>query len=166
MKNIVLFLIASFIGFLSCTNDQGEAPQITVDSVYVDNIRLLDFTQPLPLGSKIDVYATLLASMGTSLYTFNVQAAPQKTAALATLTTTVNNIETAIIVKNDPDISINYGDTTLVFKDRVRETNVIVQTILPEISGQEELDFKLLLNLNTKDAGVLEKLDFKARYLH
>lgn len=110
----------------------------------------MDISQPIARHSTVDVYATLLASEGTTLTTFNVKVDCERGE---------NCLETKIIDHVKDDVSNIGGDvnTSLRFKDGVVRSSAVVQTKL-SVESDKYLIFKL--NLNTDDSGIIEQLTF------
>lgn len=164
MKNALLLFVFFACMLLSCTDNQGAAPVIVIDSIYVDNTKWeIIESNPIDKNSKIDAFITLIAEQGTELFTFNVVSG--YTEGDANVLYRTPYLATGISEKIEEDVQINLssGDTTLVFKDNINGTKV---TVTGKLSFPDNTDIKniqILLNLNTNDAGAIERLNFDFR---
>lgn len=153
MKNAFLFFFLLITGLTSCDDGRGEAPMITVDSIYVNGEPVnTDLYRPIPEKSSIEVFTTLDAQEGTTLLSFNVE----------TICSEEGKGEECII----PEIEYvkehvsdaGFNDTSVLrFKDGIVKSKAVVRAQLSS-STDDYLLFKLYLN--TDDAGTKEELTF------
>lgn len=73
MKKRFLFIALCMPLLFSCSNNNGERPVITIDSIYIDGKKENNISQAFPKDSKIDVFATLKAVKDNALSSFNVK---------------------------------------------------------------------------------------------
>lgn len=146
-----------FLG--ACTTNRGADPVIVVDSICVNNVRWNPVAQEsISPQSVIDIHATLLALEDAELYTVNVISKAEY--GEVTMTENSNRYyNTAITDSVATDVVRNYGDSILVFRDKVNQSKIVVTTSLSD-AIQKELELSVSLNLNTKDAGTIVKNEF------
>lgn len=146
---------------LSCTDNQGAAPVIVIDSICVDNTRWkITESEPIDKNSTIDAFLTLIAEEGTELFTFNVVSG--YTEGDVNVLYRTPYLATGISEKVEEDVQINLssGDSTLVFKDNIKGTKITVTSKLSFPANTDIKKIQVLLNLNTNDAGAIERLNF------
>lgn len=156
MKNIALFVLPLTLGFISCDNNKGGEPVITIDSIYVDGVsRGCDLSEPISSNSTIRVFTTLATESGT-LVSFNTQAdcGDGSDSGICPVTS-ITEYEKETV---SDDIS-NLSQGTIRFKDGVVKTNVAVETSLPDVLEQD-LHFKLYLT-TTGNNNLKKELNFK-----
>lgn len=141
MKKIFLFIVLFLPLLCSCSNNNGERPIITVDSVYVDGKKEMNIAQAFPKDSRIDVFATLKAVKGNTLSAFNVKLDCGDNCPLVT----VNYDESVGGIIDDNPSKPEYS---IRFNDGVVKTKVQITTYL---FPDDEHKFKLNLYLNNTD---------------
>lgn len=137
MKNIFLFIVLFLPLLCSCSDNNGERPIITVDSVYVNGKKEMNIAQAFPKDSKIDVFATLKAVKDNTLSAFNVKL-------------DCGDNCPKVIVDYDESVGgiISTPEYNIRFNDGVVKTKVQITTYL---FPDEEHKFKLNLYLNNTD---------------
>lgn len=142
MKNIFLFIVLFLPLLCSCSNNNGERPIITVDSIYVDGKKETNISQAFPKYSKIDVFATLKAVKDNTLSAFNVKLDCGDNCPKVTVDYDEN---VGGIIDDNSESKPEYS---IRFNDGVVKTKVQITTYL---SPDDEHKFKLNLYLNNKD---------------
>lgn len=143
----------SAILFVSCDSGKGEAPVITVDSIYVNGKYIKGgLDEPIPKKALIEVYTTLNALGSSTLLSFNVETICNELDG--------NGVCIAPMIEYEEAAVSNAGFndmSALRFKDGVINTKVVVRA-QSSSSGDNSLMFKLYLN--TDDAGTKKELTF------